>query len=1030
MALSHWGSGSGIYHHGSDSVGISNVQKYSYGDTRNGGPTGNPKQAYADELAPFFGRVQVYEPPPPYDGFKTETYDLPAAHKGNNAYLRRVTIDSITTAEQYPTIELMPWQWTDKMSIAWEVWHFGQYMMGRTPEESVSRLVTSSFKSNKADMHRWGLGLKLEHGFYKTPMGKTCYAMSMMQIRIAAIETLNLNVMDACYNAKPYRSAFSSGGMEKQDLEDAFNNEKRYWGIIHKERNAFGVIETYAAKEMKERHGMAGNHVTIPAGTRAALTERPENQLYILEGPMNKEPFSGGKVQIRESRGFTVTGSKSKLDPAINTRVIGGYFYLTLGHLQERDMKTFNNGMLDSYIWDEELDDMYRFSFMDNYHKAGLWENWNTSSNHQQQQQKQSSLLGQYNEDDDTDNFWENDAAFFKRQNTGSQGAAASPSSSSGGDAKWSPLGYHWLSQVLPMLNPSNLTADELYKDTTWGTMYTQVNLKHKLALQIVNSHSDKLNDKSYHNMWGKLDETNTLRLIYKFLNDHGIQAYQTPDQVSDCSIIFPRVEQTRKAEHIHANVLDKLYSKGTIVFGRDNSRAHAMTVLLEFLHDLVEHPTIIPAATAGDVTSMDAQDAVLKKLYGPVLDKSSWKYIPNTGVEGVLQQLVQLALDKDALFDQPTPAVVNNTNPANPANPIIVTAAIPSTITPGQIEGKWATKNLPAFQQPLRPIYDWLVEWAKKPLAQTDDDAFWESALADFKTQFNQTTPRLNAPIAARLTDDAVRFTYDQILHLLDKHAKINNVEFYKSMVQADLYPCIGLLCFRPYQRWKMGSVLYTFSGGVIGSTWYTDPDFMLGDNIAQKLHEGHFTMYAKAVITQPDRIMTIDDVLGVKYLGGWSHSIWDASDADHKKSHKSGYFKYDMYVCAVPINFTPDDNYIDITGKPHECLKASIHTAKAKTQGSYTGSVAYATYWGWTQNRTAVDPTDGRLNTQKRFNTLCFQDHQTLYNDGKFQFYRINKGHWGERLYPGCAHKHTQAGIYLEPVNYKNTSVVAIGV
>lgn len=998
---STWNSRGGIYP-GPFETGISNVQKYSSGDERSGvrglNPDGSPIQKYADELAPFFGRQVVYDAPNPYDAFESENYDLPKAFVGQNSFLRKVMIEKITQAECYPTIELLPWLRSPTMEIAWEEWHFGRHMLGRTPDESVSRLVTSSFTSNKESMHRWGLGLKLEHGFYKTEMGRTCYAMNLMQIQIAVIETFNHNVMDMLMNVKPYRSKFTAGNMDKNELEHAFNLEKRYWGIIHKERNAFNVIERYAGIEMQQRCGERGNHLTVPAGSYAAILERPEASLYIYDGPMRKDPLADGKVQVRESRGYTVSGQKNRVDPNFNNRVIGGYFYCTLSHLDDRDMKTFNIGMMDSLIWDEELDDMFRFSFRDNFHRAGLIKGWNQGRT----TDYTSSIQSTATQDDDdyfaTDDFWEHGLKPGPKRvrrtgNLGGDGGDDGDDDSGSGKLEWSLLGKRWLAEVLKpqgvekydkksFIDGIQHNFEAAYQSTTWGHFYQQCGVLNKLVNQIAER---KDSYTVYNHILNSIPNSANVRMFFTWLKEKGLQQQLIDTEYAKQIVAIPWLETRDDSLALSRGTLDEIWiTKKTALLTFDQNEEDGLSALFQLLLGM--------SMGGRDKTYPTEIRAFLRKWNAT---HSGTGQISDDQLAAVVQKAVG---EVTRLREQAAKG-------AAPERKVEEIGAF--------LNGR----TLPDFQKPYQGIWNKM----KAILVAGKADV---TALAKEMTSHQPSEPH------ARIEQGEVKFEAHQIKSMLMNQASITDPSLYKVIIDNDLIPVIGLIGFRPYQRWQMGTAIYTFAGGRVGATYYKDPDFMLGDNIAQKLHEGHYTQYGKSIIMKPDLVMTIDDILGKRYLGGCGHSPWDASSNNDKNHHTQNMMANDMYICAVPINFVPADSYLDITGNTHECLRPAQTNAKAREEGTWPGCRAYAAHWGWYQNRTAVDSTDGRLNTQKRFNTLCFQDHQSLYCDGKFSGnYRVNKGHWGERLYPGCAIKHTTAGVYLEPVNYKNTAMVTIG-
>lgn len=131
------------------------------------GPITSTSQEAGDtaEWAKYFGLPKKEIPRDPYLSLGRENYDLPEAYHGSNLYLDLLIIYQIRLSQMYAITRLLPLKrWDKSMSISWEIWKFDAGRLGRTPEESMSRLLTSSFDTGSATFLRWGLAFMLEHG--------------------------------------------------------------------------------------------------------------------------------------------------------------------------------------------------------------------------------------------------------------------------------------------------------------------------------------------------------------------------------------------------------------------------------------------------------------------------------------------------------------------------------------------------------------------------------------------------------------------------------------------------------------------------------------------------------------------------------------------------------------------------------------------------------------------------------------------------------------------------------------------------
>lgn len=192
------------------------------------GPTTSTSQEGADAAtwARYFGLPKKEAPRNPELDLNRENYDLPEAYHGTNLYLDLLIIYQIRLSQMYALTKLLPLKrWDKSISISWDIWKFDQGRLGRTPEESMSRLLTSTFDTGSASFHRWGLAFMLEHGFMNTPRGRMNYRYNLVQIANATIETLCYGVIIALLSCSPM-SFLASQAMSN------ITNDGQRWGQV------------------------------------------------------------------------------------------------------------------------------------------------------------------------------------------------------------------------------------------------------------------------------------------------------------------------------------------------------------------------------------------------------------------------------------------------------------------------------------------------------------------------------------------------------------------------------------------------------------------------------------------------------------------------------------------------------------------------------------------------------------------------------------------------------------------------------
>jgi hypothetical protein len=200
-----------------------------------------------------------------------------------------------------------------------------------------------------------------------------------------------------------------------------------------------------------------------------------------------------------------------------------------------------------------------------------------------------------------------------------------------------------------------------------------------------------------------------------------------------------------------------------------------------------------------------------------------------------------------------------------------------------------------------------------------------------------------------------------------------------------------------------------------------------MLSDDIIRKIHVGHYTFYSKSVVKRPKNYCIIEDVMSQGYVGG--EGVEPFADADDYKTHRGlGTLGRggtpSLVVVRVPTNSTDKlANCIDITGRFHPSVYERFHGDYASGQGEhYEGSKAVYNELGLQD----VDPyrntdDDSFLNRVQRINTVCFQGCEGVEKGGQFRITKLNQGHWGENVYPGCRRVRDGENSFMKDCDYK---------
>lgn len=329
------------------------------------------------QWAEFFGLARKPIPNDPGMQYGRENYDLPEAYKGSVLYLDLLIIYQIKISQMYAITRLLPLrQWENSMSIRWDIWKFADGRLGRVPEETMSRMLTSTFDSGSATFHRWGLAFMLEHGFMNTPRGRMNYRCNLIQIANATIETLCFGVIVALLSCAPmsFLQSQAMTSINNEAQRDAlFREELDQWGCVHKMPSPITWLWEKLAKKIRHRTSDEPNILFLPFGTRAS-TARPDETYYFLTGKtqdFNRGPQMPGAA-VFESRDHMI-GEGDVQDPAYQERIMGQYAYMLMSHLRNIKDCDFLTPMMDIAMISESDDAFTRISYYQCVEECGLF---------------------------------------------------------------------------------------------------------------------------------------------------------------------------------------------------------------------------------------------------------------------------------------------------------------------------------------------------------------------------------------------------------------------------------------------------------------------------------------------------------------------------------------------------------------------------------------------------------------------------------------------------------------------------------
>ena len=112
------------------------------------------------------------------DQLAHETYNLPKAYEGKNKFLEEVLDFKIRKQDEFYTSRLLPWSYTDDLSVKWEIFSFNRTLLDLEPHQGLPRYVSAQSESHSDQLLRGGLAFIIEHlrvhGIFSGTMTDQC----------------------------------------------------------------------------------------------------------------------------------------------------------------------------------------------------------------------------------------------------------------------------------------------------------------------------------------------------------------------------------------------------------------------------------------------------------------------------------------------------------------------------------------------------------------------------------------------------------------------------------------------------------------------------------------------------------------------------------------------------------------------------------------------------------------------------------------------------------------------------------------
>lgn len=351
-----------------------------------GSDVSGPEAASAVEMADkhfveFFGPPK-YKLPYNNQRWQRETLSLPDVYHGYNNHLTVFLMEEISENDLWLFRFCFPI--IDKGFETTHCFHrisFDSTMLGTTPEQSVPRLLTMNKEEHTGALERKGVALMLEHGFFRSPIGKASYAMQLKQIRNACLDSLMATIMTELLRCSKTHITWMNmygANLTPSGLTLARNEEIHRFALLQKDLSGWDILNKMARDRMM-LSGREPDTCILPFGGMAYVVAQRGHAYYArgedglmaaaLKGKqaLHEEFNRRNGTTIYEFKLLHVPGETRPIQMLERPRSIGEYFYFSPPTTDGRSLYLsgrYTSRARDLLIYDESADDFVMVSFL------------------------------------------------------------------------------------------------------------------------------------------------------------------------------------------------------------------------------------------------------------------------------------------------------------------------------------------------------------------------------------------------------------------------------------------------------------------------------------------------------------------------------------------------------------------------------------------------------------------------------------------------------------------------------------------
>lgn len=353
---------------------------------------GTTMRSMSEQLKGFFGEVKWDRRQLVQDEhYQKENHDYPEAFSqlwggkndmvpDRNGHLEKVMIEkTIATQNLYLTL-MAPWVQHEAINFTWNKTMFTEGMLDQLPEESVPRMLTSTFTSGRASMLRYGICLLVEATFAETPRGRQTFIMNIEQMRVACVNTASLGVMVSLMEHPPFVDPWKTSQVQNaknfDQIDEDIQKECDDWALVQKSAHGYQDVISAMSKVLTNR-GKRATLTMMPQGSGAHQAQMAMQNKFFVTGhatPRDVQTALAKNHVTCESHEFNMGAGERGFDPIFRHRTIGAFVTLDDSGSVDDDVGKHLTKQMDSMIFDQSRGMYVMAAYASVYQYTGVWD--------------------------------------------------------------------------------------------------------------------------------------------------------------------------------------------------------------------------------------------------------------------------------------------------------------------------------------------------------------------------------------------------------------------------------------------------------------------------------------------------------------------------------------------------------------------------------------------------------------------------------------------------------------------------------